>query len=503
MGIEIKELRCVNCGAPLTPTDSEYITCEFCGFTQKVIDANSYLEKIKNEVYSWLKDIIPSASITSTTTLDPIARHNLFIYNVKPAIIGEYIMKKNKLTTILTNPLLFFPFTTPPQINLQDSPRNAFKDSTKLESLSSLTVVDEDIAYMNEVRAAYMGYAYALNILDLIKNNKPFENIKKNIEEATKIFKDSPEREAEHLRFVGLSKAIDGFLSFLNGDFSQASIELEEGLKHSSEAKNKAFSIPSASPMIPAISKEITNIATMKNLAEAASNLESIGIPPDEIIQKLSYYYKAVEKSLPSLPDSVKHPFDHFLELSIYIKAISNAKVGNGKIKILPGSGNLLIPLWIVKITYTFTTGILFAKKGKAYIENVLVAATAPYTGPNVVTDIFKTRAQSSLWDRLSGKEKTLTLGKITKMIQNVRELTDVNKIVPPIAGKKDAEEYANQYLTKVFRLLRNKIKFGASETVDLIYMPGNIDNDQIIIPDLKEYQFILSNAGVLNTLVF
>lgn len=506
MSFEIKGLRCVNCGAPLPLTKAEFITCEFCGFSQKVIDANEYFESIKNEIYEWLKNLVPATSIATTATLDPVARHNLFIYNVKPAITGDYISTRNKLLILLTTPLITLPFMPyVPRIDLKESPKDAFKNASKIDGLTALAVVDDDLKYIKEVQITYNSYAYILNALMLLKKGKDSDKIEKNLESAAYTFSESAERQAEHLRLSGLVKALRGIRILPNGDIANAERLLTEALMDIEKAKNLATINPSSSPMLPAIDEEITILRTMKNLVEVVSNYVAAGYDLNMVLTKLERYHNFIKNSLDIICPGEKQITKRCLELSEYLKEIAKAKCGDGTIKILPGQGNIYVPFWSVEITYTFTTGVWFAKKGKVCVEKILVSATIPYSGIDTLTDIFKLRAPSTLWQRISGKEGSLTLGVVTRMLQQARETTiqPTTKVVPPVNVKTDVEKIADNYINKVSAQLKGKIKFGSSKAIQLVYTPGQYSETRIIIPTLKEFQIKLDNVKLFENLSF
>jgi hypothetical protein len=174
--------------------------------------------------------------------------------------------------------------------------------------------------------------------------------------------------------------------------------------------------------------------------------------------------------------------------LSIHLKNIIQAKAGKIKLTTLPGQGNLLVPLWDVSITYSFATGSLFWKKGKKVEDKILVVGTVPFT-TQPVTDVF--RVSSGFFDKISGKEKTLSTGSVPKILEYA-QLTSISpnfKVIPPLITREESERFAENYLGSVRRKLQGKIRFGAAQGVRLLYAPAQIQKNDIHIPALGKLQ--------------
>ena len=91
---EMVELRCKYCGAPLDKKDLEsespYVTCQCCGTSQQRVDAKAYMDQMMGEIKSWISKAVPGGfSISQTENVDPIARHSIYVNNVKPMIDPE------------------------------------------------------------------------------------------------------------------------------------------------------------------------------------------------------------------------------------------------------------------------------------------------------------------------------------------------------------------------------------------------------------------------------
>lgn len=152
----MSELKCVHCGAPLPKPKAgeEYITCEFCGYTNRVKDSTSYIEQLKFEIQSWLKTLVPANIINAGSVVDAVSRHNIFVTMIKPDLLSKHLEVNSRIAHIISMPLIFLPFW---DVSIKvdiDPPKEAFEEAAKIESLKPLAVVEEDAAFVNKVLAA-------------------------------------------------------------------------------------------------------------------------------------------------------------------------------------------------------------------------------------------------------------------------------------------------------------------------------------------------------------
>src|SRR5437867_115039 len=81
----LQTLKCTNCGASLRqPSGSEFVACEYCGYSQRLTDVSRYMETLKTDVFNWVRSMVPTGIQMGTQTTDPIARSNLFEHVAKP-----------------------------------------------------------------------------------------------------------------------------------------------------------------------------------------------------------------------------------------------------------------------------------------------------------------------------------------------------------------------------------------------------------------------------------
>jgi hypothetical protein len=481
---ELKALRCTKCGAPLPAqvAEEEYIKCEYCGYTQKLIDTRDYLDKLRGEIYNWVKTIVPPSVIISQT-VDPIARHNIFVFNIKPKILGDFTSVKSKLATQLTHPLFILPFYKLAASKFEE-PKKCFENSVRVQSLEPMAIVDEDKSFLDDVISTFETYAYVNNAFELFLNNSDLSYLIKNFEQATVCLEKLPNKVVEYKRMQGTTEAYRALDSFIKGDLRSAKNFASTAIKLLEEVQKEAGKSSTTAVMIPATTIDISTLKTLDNLIEIGLDLFESGKPPTEILPYLQKYFKIAEEARMKKDKDTKI----YEELSMYLKKIVASKSGAEQIEMLPGDGNILFPFWVVSVTYTFATGALLWKKGREAEDKILIAATVPLAS-QPVTDVFSSTA--GIMDRLAGKETTLTTGFISTLLTQVRKTSVPSKInvIPPLLSKVESEQVAENYLSYVSQRFGGKIKFGAAQSQNLIYAMAEVKDGDIYIPALGNSQ--------------
>lgn len=486
-------LRCVHCSGPLDDVKPEdgYIKCKWCGYVQRLVDAEKYIEKLRGEIYQWLKEMIPPTVITAGVNIDPISRHNIFVFNVKPRIIGDYILCKGRLSTLMSYPLIYLPSWTPPEIKIEEEPRSAYERLAKIESINALVAVEEDAAFFNEVRSTMGTYAHMLNMLDLLRRKAELTFIIKNIEAAASSLENLPGHEVEHDRLSAtykLYKAVEKLI--YEEDVKSALLLIEEGERELKRSLEEARKVASLAPLIPGITKDLHIAEVIKNIAQAASRLLEVGKPVTEFLAYVENFFRFME----AVRTSESKDFSIYNEITRYLKDIILAKNGIPEVEVLPGRGEILFPVWDVSFTYTFVTGALFMKKGKEVEERLLIAATIPMAS-RPVTDVFRIGPSAGLLDKITGKEETLSGGVLKRFVEQARKtsIPASQKVIPPLSTKEIALEYVEKYLKDVVMKTGGKIKFGAGDVKRLLFIPASVKDKDIFIPELGGLQFSVS----------
>ena len=484
---ELKMLRCVKCGAPLSeqPSQSEYINCGFCGYTQKLVDMREYVNKLRGEIYNWVRSIVPPSAVVSQV-VDPIARHNIFVFNIKPKILGEYVSVRSKLSAQLTNPLFILPFCQPTMKHTD--PKACFESLAKVQSIEPMAVVDEDKSFFDDVQITYETYAHVINAFELISSKSDLSFLIKNFEQVAASMERLPHKATENKRMRGVVKAYRAADEFLKGDLSAAKQAAIGAISLLEEVAREAGKSTATAVMVPATITEISVLKALQSLIEAGSRLFEAGRSPTEILPFLDNYFKVVEELRIKRGASARI----YEELSLYVKQVIEAKNAAGEIEILPGSGNLMIPLWIVSLTYTFATGTLLWKKGKEVEEKLLVAATSPLAS-QAVTDVFGTSA--GLMDQLAGRETTLSTGFASDIVTRTKKTSvpSLTRVIPPLLTKEESERVAGAYLEATSRRLGGKIKFGAARSLRLVYVPVETRGNDVFAQILGNSQIRLA----------
>jgi hypothetical protein len=483
---ELVVLRCVKCGAPLTrsPAEAEYLKCDFCGFTQKSVDVKQYLDKLRGEVYNWLQAMVPAGAIVSAVA-DPLARHNIFSINIKPRILGEYAAVKSRLSMVLTHPLFAFPFQSSNTFRVQDDSRTCFENVAKIQGLEPMAVVEEDRTFFDDIKATYEMHAYIVNALGLVASKSDPSLLVNNFQMMATALEKIPQRNIEYKRMHGIAEAYQATEAFMKSDLDAAKTLIGNAAKTLQEVAVEARKSPTSAVMVPATLSEVSNVKAMENLVAACGTLADLGHPSGEMLPYFSKYFMKLDTVRGGPSPSTYH------ELSAYLKNILEARAGASHLEVLPGAGNLYLPMWDILVTYTFATGALFMKKGKDVEDRLLVLGTVPLA-EKTVTDVF---AQSSrMMDRLSGKESTLTTGYVGNVLAQTRRtsLPASSRIVPPLLTREEGEKVAEEYLQRVSQRMGGKIKFGAARSVRLVYGTAEIRGNDIHIPCLGDSQVSL-----------
>lgn len=494
-------LRCVNCGAPLPKPEDEYVTCPYCNYTQRIMEAQKYLEQLRGEIYSWISSMIPK--MPSTQTMDPIARHHLFTYSIKPVLNPQYQAIKMKYLEIATQPLIKMP-----KIKIHrglEDPKEVFKIAAKAEGVTQLAVAEEDINYINQVMGTINGYAHTLNALKIRAEEVGYDTLAKNYEAAAEAFNKAG-MTVEAMRMEALAQAAKAINQLYAGNPQAAESQLKVALNKLKEVRREALKKPESAAMIPAIIKEENLLKAMISLTQSINALWQAGKQVGEGLRKFEAILEIAEKARENLsyqpnlrPYATK--IERYHEILEEIRKIVDAKTGRGTINAIPGEGNSLIPFWEIEFTYTFTTGIFLAKKGKIAYNTLLVPATFPLNltqarVQDLLTDILAVRPDTPIRAKIFGEETTLTALNLTALTQYTRpsSILAATNTIPPLATGMEADQLAELYLNQ-----SGKVKFEATKPKRLLYIPAFIDQSGISIPALEKITpRILPNPSTL-----
>lgn len=490
---DLLELRCKHCGAPLeledANSDSQFIKCQYCGTSQQRVDAKAYMNQMMDQIKSWVSKSIPGGfSLAQTENVDPVARHNIYVNNIKPALMSEISEFRIAANTLMANPLIVLPFTTGSPAKSQHSSTQAFEFNAKLKSIEPLAVDADQKKIIVDAENLSSAYALMSNNLRLLTEQTEgrFALMSTNFKDAADSISRCTGYEVLHKRLAALAEICMASDMVLNGDALGCAVKAESAVARLEEAKNDILRTPSLAMMLRAINMEIAQSKTLLNAADS----ETKGSDEDAL-ETLELLGRIKKIQYPSTgtwgPVLTKGGREN--ELYQYAQDIEAAK-NNGTLPIASGDGNVLYPFWDVDLKYSFTTGSLFNKKAVEVSEDILVPATftldpnslsSPRLG---LTDIFGAAPQSGFLDRVKGNESSISssagIGAIADSV--AMNSPGSREIVLPTSTKSDAVKLVNEYLKQVSSS-HSKLKLSNPNVKKLFYLPCNRFGDTIKVP--------------------
>jgi len=493
--VGVLALRCKSCSAPLSARPSDDIlTCEYCGSTQKLVDARAFFDQILAQVNAWVRQAMPPGIGSSVTSIvDPVARHMVFTNNVQPRLSTEFGEYRFACLNILSHPLLVLPYVTEKTVPATDNPQDIFLFHAKTQSIQPLAVDDDSKAFLSEVSGLSIAYAYLLNNVSLMSELKPerYHFIRQNLEAAADALKDIP-------KYGGLLQRVKGAAALSHGLDLLTSLRPVEAQQHMNEARGlleDAQKMIAQSPelaiMLQAVKKELSITNSARYIAEAASLSPggdiAAGIMP---IRNLLSIVGTMQRESPPFwrPRFQNATFHEYILKTV--ADIRRATTGSGTIRMISGSGTMLFPFWAVDIPYTFQTGALWKTQGVEVVESVLVSATFPMDqgaisemNPRaVLTDVFSARERRGFFEdsyrKMSGKETSISGGgPVRDTIRRAQPGRPAGmKVVPPLSTAQDSIAIVQSYVTKICqtdRTMQSQLKLSAPRATDMIFVSG------------------------------
>ena len=499
-----QELRCTNCGAPLTlASDKDIVTCGYCGIPQQRANAEKYMAQLRTEVFGWIKTMIPTG-VQSASQGDPIARSQLFEHVVRPRV-EEELNSRNMQLIKLGSGVLFPPlFTSTAKLESEiplDS-KSFLADSARFQGLLPLPQTEDQISFMTDAVATTEALGYISNAARQLSEptGRSFKTIAKNFQSASESLSNSEPKKAGAKRMEGLALLSTGIDSILEGDATDASLKLQEAVERFKVALTEIMGALGLASWYPSIKSEGSITESVSLVVKAAQAGIGAGSRPIEIIQRFEKYVKSFEAARTRvggiLSTSKQIDAATFKEICGSFSDAVQAKFGTLSINALGGSGNLWIACWLADLNYSFETGVLFMKKGQAVQERLLIPGTVSLfperisSAPQeIATDIFSVTTPSGFWDRVSGKEKTITTGLGLSVLAQTRKSTipPSSLVVPIYCTKAEAERAANLYLEKARQRLSGKLKIGIPSVTQMVYVGGETFGGRLRIPGLPD----------------
>ncbi|MBO4798059.1 MAG: hypothetical protein J5494_04730, partial [Candidatus Methanomethylophilaceae archaeon] len=375
---EMVELRCKYCGAPLDKKDLEsespYVTCQCCGTSQQRVDAKAYMDQMMGEIKSWISKAVPGGfSISQTENVDPIARHSIYVNNVKPMIDPEIREFKLNMNSVISNPLIVLPFSKGEPMKAKYTSNYAFEFNAKLKSIEPLAIDVDNKNSIVEAENLASTYALMVNNSKLLSDTTPgrFVLMANNFKESASNMSRCKGYDPFVQRLNALAEICTASDYILNGDALYCTVYAERGIKSLEDAKKNLLRSPTMAVMIRAVDLEISQAKTLLHIAEMSNGSSS---DPLKLLNTLN--------SITSLryPDNPTWNYlldkkERDVEMFKGIEDIISAR-DSGSLLICAGDGDTLYPFWDVDLKYSFTTGALFSKKSVEVTEDILIPAT-------------------------------------------------------------------------------------------------------------------------------
>jgi hypothetical protein len=483
---KIVGLRCPHCGAALPETTKELVKCNYCGMTARVEDADKYLRHLQGFVIEWVRNALPlGLGGASSSSIDPFARHSIFVQNVFPSLNSEF----NKIQ-LEAFEAFSFPLVAPPFIGLtfgydqQKDTKDLFSYDAKVTSVQPLAVAQDDQATIQKFGGLSRAFAHVLIGLDLAQKNqvRPYKIIAENFAVAAKSLEGhsvilSKRMMALSEIYLSIDEALSQQTSKSRARATNAKAALEEVLSKSALDIN--LSVCSS-----AIEQEI-EVANTVLLINDLVEYDGTGDPMDSVarVEKL---FSATSTVCGASVSSWRHRFENFSrysELAKWLYIVLGAKKGSNSVKIASGYGNTLFPFWVAEIEYTFSTGALWMRKGKYVKEAALVTATFPLyqnfaaSPSEVVTDIFSKKPEGAFIGSITGSENAISTGENIRTLVQRASLKSASgyKIVPPLSTVSEANQLMNEYLQQVSRASEGKLHVASCDMADILFVPADL----------------------------
>lgn len=479
---ELIELRCKYCGAPLdrrdVESDSPYVTCPSCGTTQQRVDAKAYMEQMMGQIKSWIGKAIPGGfSLTQTENVDPIARHNIFMNNVKPMLDVELTEYRFALNSVISSPLIVLPFSKGEPARSNHTSTQAFEFNAKLKSVEPLAVDDVNRKAIRDGENLASAYAMIVNNSKLLADTTPgrFALMSNNFRDSAESVRKCDGYGPLADRLDALSDVCSASDMVLNGDAMGCSMKAETAIGKLEKAKQEILANPRMAVMIRAVDIELGQCRTLKNVSDMVMN----GTTKDPL-KVLDMVNRIMSMDYPSNPqwDRLLGRQERYEDLYQQVVDVVQAKNG-GTIPICPGPGEALYPFWDVDLRYSFTAGGLFSKKTVEVREDLLVPATFtiyqqalsdPRSG---LTDIFAAAPESSIMDRIRGDEDSISGGAgIGRLADSAAENSPGSReVILPLSTRTEAARLVECYLDQCART-HSKLRLSKPSVKRLIYVP-------------------------------
>lgn len=458
-------LRCTHCGAPLPQPKKgeEYVKCDYCGYLNRVVDSQVYLESLRREVAKWLSQLLPQTAIVSTTA-DPVARYHLFQGYVKPMLIPLSVNAKTKFVEALYSPLTVIGSLT--EVRCED-PKKMFEDSIKLEAVGDLAVDEGDKAFLTQTFRNLQVAAFICNALRDAAEEKFIESAN-SISEVLNYMPESEHKSA--LERLKLAKSFYTALGELISRNPLSALSIISNAEKTaerilSELGNRAFE------SLAALEVEVDHIRIVKSIAEVSSAYFENGLDP---LQPYVVLKRAVGLAVENAR-RYSRPIKDVLKVAEECRKTFLSRLRKGTIKVA-GLGDLLVPFYLVETSITYTQGIVF-RKGRDLRAKLLVSGSPPaVSGISDVFGIYQGR-------QIPLEQEQDYVKVVDNIVEVARETYPSVRLVLPLISPITAEKIADEYIDRARGRYGDRIKLSSTVARDLIYVAGRTEGTIVRLP--------------------
>ncbi len=478
-------LKCPNCGATLDE-DSQLSKCKYCGMTVRIEDAYKYLEYLKGFIVEWMRTALPlGVGVTAVSSVDALARHNIFVYNILPRLKAEFGLLETNSYEVFSKPLIVPPFVKYPLLAKQfGDPKTFFTYDAKIAAIQPFAITKDDQTDTAKMGGMALALAHVLIGLENLSQNEisKFKLTAENFGMASKAL--GSQNEVLSMRLQALNKIYLSMDDLYSNNLINARSKIEEAKTILQQVKEKSAFDINLSLCTAAIEQEIE---TANAVLQISDTMETIGYGDSlKTLNQMGKLFQAASSLPNSVPSVWRNRFENvsrYFDIAKLFSRVLEAKNGRPSIKTTGGEGTILFPFWVAEVRYNFGTGALWMKKGVSVAENALVAATFPLvenfaaSPSDVVTDIFSSRPSGSITSSIVGSETSISHGaQVAGLVRSTRAASGSGyMIVPPLSTSSEAKQLFGEYLQRVSGQLQGKLQVASCEITDLVFVPADL----------------------------
>ncbi|MEZ0394600.1 MAG: hypothetical protein ABWK00_06130 [Desulfurococcaceae archaeon] len=436
--------------------------CEYCGFVNRVRDSENYAEELRREVAKWLGSLVPQQ--VAIATADLVARKNIFDAYLRPKLLPIAAGARAKFLDLALKPLVAFLGATGGRC---EGPRQLFEESLKVEAAGELAVEDDDRKLVGEALRFLKLSAFLCNALEAASAEK-FAEAARNVKEARGLL-DPAQQPDLAMRLDAAIKSYAALSAIAERDVATATTEARDAVKILEELSRKA-----KEGFIAPVDSELAWAKVIEALAEAVAAFFEAGRDP------LEAYVTMKEQAKASL-ELLRH-FSHSPEEYVHVAGLAGnalaARAGKATVKVI-GSGDLLVPFYVVSFGFTYVAGGLLRKKGEEAHGYLLVAAPHPHV--RGISDTFNLYHGKQLDpSRLGDAAKALE-----GMLSEAVETRPGARLVLPTLTPGLAELVADTYLSSAKSKYHGRLSsITYTRAKELVYVGARVQGTTLSFPE-------------------